>query len=137
MHTVKAYLGFIVTYLVIDAVWILTVVRPLYYRDLSHLLAESPDMLAAIIFYLAYPFGVVIFVIKPAVSKVNVLTLGSLFGLITYGTYTLTNYALLKGWTVTILLSDAAWGAFITSVSAFAGYLAANYKISSEKAFSD
>lgn len=132
MQTVKAYLGFIVTYLVIDAVWISTVVEPLYYRDLSHLLAESPDMLAAVIFYLAYPLGVVIFVIKPAANPLSALKLGSLFGLITYGTYTLTNYALLKGWTITILLSDAAWGAFITSVAAFTGYLAASYKSSNE-----
>ncbi len=125
MNAVKAYIGFLITFLVIDAVWINAVVKPLYQRQVGHLLSDSPNMVAAVVFYLAYAAGVVILAIKPAQNKLHALALGGVLGLFAYGTFTVTNYALLDGWTITILLSDLAWGAFITGVSACVGYIAA------------
>ncbi|MEI8008669.1 MAG: DUF2177 family protein [bacterium] len=54
---------------------------------------------AAIIFYLLFIVGLVIFIIKPAIEKgswVQALLWGALFGLITYATYDLTNLATIK-----------------------------------------
>lgn len=54
---------------------------------------------AAILFYLLFLAGLVVFVIAPAVEKdsgVRAHMLGALFGLITYATYDLTNLATLK-----------------------------------------
>lgn len=54
---------------------------------------------AAIIFYLLFIVGLVIFIIKPAIEKgswTQALLLGALFGLITYATYDLTNLATIK-----------------------------------------
>lgn len=128
MEHVKAYFGFLVTFLVIDAVWISSVVKPLYQREVGHLLAESPNMAAAVVFYLGYALGVVVLAIKPAKTNKEALLLGGFFGLLAYGTFTVTNYALLEGWSATILFSDLAWGAFITGISACVGYLAAEQK---------
>ena len=46
------------------------------------------------------------------------LTLGAL----AYGTYTVTNYSLFEQWTPGLVVSDTAWGAFLTALCAAAGY---------------
>jgi uncharacterized membrane protein len=48
--------------------------------------------------------------------------LGAIFGFITYATYDLTNYATLKGFPLTIVFIDLAWGAVLTSLVSVAGY---------------
>ena len=42
----------------------------------------------------------------------------ALFGLFTYATYDLTNYATLKDWTAALAVSDIAWGMVTTAVVA-------------------
>ncbi|MCK6581462.1 MAG: DUF2177 family protein [Anaerolineales bacterium] len=50
---------------------------------------------------------------------------GALFGLVTYGTYDLTNLATLEGWPVLVTVIDLIWGTFlsaaVTLVSVWAG----------------
>jgi uncharacterized membrane protein len=77
-----------------------------------------PDInwLAAIIFYLLFIVGLVIFVIAPAVEKnswTHALLFGALFGLITYATYDLTNLATVKNWPLLVTVVDLGWGAFL------------------------
>jgi uncharacterized membrane protein len=48
---------------------------------------------------------------------------GALLGLASYGAYNLTNYSILEGFTLFIMLIDWAWGVFLTGVSAMAGWL--------------
>lgn len=124
----KAFAATIVTFLVIDAVWIALVVRSYYESQIGSLLRETPNFIAALIFYLAYAFAVVVFAVRPALASkrvVDALSLGALLGAIAYGTFTITNYAVLKDWTVGLVVSDIAWGTFLTAVVAASGYLAA------------
>jgi uncharacterized membrane protein len=48
-------------------------------------------------------------------SVVQALTYGALLGLFAYGTYDLTNLAVLKGFTTRIALIDLAWGTALTA----------------------
>lgn len=48
---------------------------------------------------------------------------GSLFGLICYGTYDLTNLATLKEWPVWMTVIDLCWGMFVTASTAGIVYL--------------
>jgi uncharacterized membrane protein len=80
----------------------------------------KPDInwLAAIIFYLLFIAGLVLFVISPAVEKhswVHALIFGALFGLISYATYDLTNLATLKDWPVIVTVVDLIWGTVLAS----------------------
>ena len=128
MTFLKAYAGTLVSFLIVDAVWIALVVRGFYQREVGHLLSDSPNMGAAGIFYLAYAAGVVVLAVQPAIGAGSVKTAvlnGAIIGAIAYGTYTVTNYAVLKGWTMGLVLSDIAWGAFLTALTAACGYLAA------------
>jgi uncharacterized membrane protein len=47
---------------------------------------------------------------------------GALFGLAAYGTYNLTNYAVLASWPLDITLKDWAWGTFITGLISSLGF---------------
>lgn len=129
MHFAKAYLGTAISFLVIDAIWITLVVTDYYRANVAHLLADSPEMAAAAVFYLAYAAGIVALAVRPAVAAGKAgaaLVNGAILGAIAYGTYTVTNYAVLKGWTVGLVVSDIAWGSFLTAVSAACGYFAAS-----------
>jgi uncharacterized membrane protein len=88
---------------------------------------------AAIIFYLIFIAGLILFVVTPAIEKgswTHALLFGALFGLITYATYDLTNLATLKEWPLVVTLVDMAWGAALAaSVSVVTFVLASTFGI--------
>ncbi len=128
MLFVKAYIGTTVPFLVIDAIWISFFVSDYYRKTVGHLLLETPNFLAASLFYLVYAAGVVILAVQPAIAARKLRTAlinGSILGAVAYGTFTLTNYSVLQGWTAGLVVSDIAWGTFLTSLSAGCGFLLA------------
>lgn len=119
----KHYLIAVVVFTVIDLVWLLFISTQLYKSKIGHLMADKVNFLAAGIFYLLFIAALVFFVINPAVAKQSLLYAigaGALFGLVTYGTYDLTNLATLRGWPVSLTVIDLIWGSFVTSASALA-----------------
>lgn len=125
---IKAYIATLITFLVIDAVWIAFFVRSYYETQIGALLRDTPDFVAALVFYLVYAGAVIVLAVRPALASrrlSDALMLGALLGAVAYGTYTITNYAVLEGWTMGLVVSDIAWGAFLTAVVAGSGYFAA------------
>lgn len=118
MFYLKAFLGFIVAFLVLDAAWIKWVVVPLYLEELGDLVRQPANAKVGVIFYLFYA-SISIALCREAINETSLtpaLLDGALVGAATYGTYALTNYAVLEGWTLTLVLSDIAWGIIITSI---------------------
>ncbi len=131
MPFIKAFLGTAVPFLAIDAVWIAFFVNDMYQKTVGHLLLETPNYAAAGLFYLAYAAGVVILAVRPAIDAGKLSTAlvnGSVLGAISYGTFTLTNFSVLQGWTTGLVVSDLLWGTFLTAVCAGCGYLFARAK---------
>lgn len=118
----KVYLATLSVLVALDAVW-LTSMRGIYKSQLGELLAERVNWTAAIIFYLLFAIGLVMFVIADSDGRTWTATLarGALFGLIAYGTYDLTNLATLARWPVTLSVLDMAWGATLSALVAGAG----------------
>lgn len=84
--------------------------------------------LPAILFYLLYVAGVLIFVsAQAAATWPSTLLYGALFGLFCYATFDLTSLALLKHWTWPVAALDIGWGAVVTAVSSTAGLLVADW----------
>lgn len=109
---------------ILDFIWLRTMVDSVYRPGIGAVLAEKPNMAAAIAFYLVYLAGVVVFAVRPALEAGNwktALLLGGLFGLFAYATYDLTNLATLKVWSLKVSLLDMAWGALLTALAASAG----------------
>lgn len=84
-------------------------------------------LLPAILFYLLYGVGVVIFAngADDATWR-SALIYGGLFGLFCYATFELTSLSLLKHWTWPVVLVDVTWGTFVTAVAAALGLIIAN-----------
>lgn len=107
-----------VLFLAIDMVWLLWLGRGFYVSEIGNLLRQSPNFGAAGAFYILYVTGLMIMVIWPAVQAQSVqqaLVQGALLGLIAYGTYDLTNLAVMKGFTTKIAMIDMLWGTVLTA----------------------
>lgn len=115
---IKLFFIALPVFFVIDMVWLVVVARSFYQEHIGFLMKPEINWTAAIIFYLLFIAGLVLFVISPAVkaqSWVHALLYGALFGLITYATYDLTNLATLKDWPVLVTVVDLIWGTVLAS----------------------
>jgi uncharacterized membrane protein len=121
-HWIVLWIVAAVVFLAIDMVWLLWLGRSLYVTEIGEILRQPPNMAAAGAFYILYVTGLMIMVIWPAFQAQSVLQgliFGALLGLIAYGTYDLTNLAVMKGFTTKIAIIDMIWGTVLTgSVSA-------------------
>ena len=125
---IKIYLIALPVFLGIDMIWLSLVAKDFYSKQIGFLMKTNINWTAAIIFYLLFIVGLVLFVISPALDKkswLQALLLGALFGLITYATYDLTNLATLKNWPLLVTLVDLLWGtALAASVSVVTYFIA-------------
>jgi uncharacterized membrane protein len=121
-----AYLSTAAVFLIVDLFWLGIVARSYYRSQLGDLMADQINVAAAVVFYLAYVVGIVIFAVAPALASGNwktALVMGGLFGLFAYATYDMTNLAVIKNWPLSITVIDIAWGSVLTAVSATLGFL--------------
>lgn len=125
---IKLYAIALPIFFAIDMLWLGLVAKNFYKNQIGLLMKPDINWVAAIIFYLLFVVGLVIFVITPAVEKglwLNALLFGALFGLITYATYDLTNLATLKDWPILITLVDMTWGATLGALVSLITYFIA------------
>ena len=110
-------------YFVIDILWLGLIARGFYRDQLGDLLRPETNWTAAIVFYLIFLVGLVVFVIQPAVdagSWSEALWRGALFGFVAYATYDLTNLAVVRDWPLTMTIVDIAWGAVLAASGSIA-----------------
>ena len=111
-----------IVFFLIDLIWIGVVAKNFYSRTIGHMLRDSVNWPAALIFYLMYIGGIVLFVLAPAMrsgSRIpDVALRGGLLGVFAYGTFDLTALALLKGWPITVTIVDMVWGTILTAGTA-------------------
>lgn len=106
--------------LAVDIIWLTAIARSIYVAEIGGLLKKSPDLVAALAFYVLYVAGLTFFVLMPsfeAGSVVRAALTGAFFGLVAYATYDLTNLATLEGFTTRIALIDMGWGAGLTALA--------------------
>ena len=126
MPFIISYVATGVVFLALDAVWLGFMASRVYRPMIGSLMADQVNFPPAIIFYLLYVAGVVVFAVQPALASgrwTTALMLGAFFGLVAYGTYDLTNQATLKSWPAMMSLVDMAWGTVLTAAAATLGML--------------
>lgn len=125
---IKLYFITLPIFFIIDMIWLGLVAKNFYSNQLGFLMKSNINWVAAIIFYLLFIVGLVLFVISPALEKgswMHALLFGALFGLISYATYDLTNLATIKDWPLIVTIVDLAWGAVLAaSVSVVTYFIA-------------
>lgn len=128
------YLLSVPVFFAIDMVW-LGLVAPRFYRaQIGHLLSGTVNWVPAILFYLLFLVGLLVFAVAPALHSgawTDALVYGGLFGFFTYMTYDLTNFATMKDWPLLVTVVDLIWGTVLSGAVATATYfLAVTYILS-------
>ena len=111
-------------FLVIDIIWLSFATKSFYRPLLGDLISDKPVLWAAALFYILYMFGMAVIVIQPCLEPSELskpLYMGFVFGLVAYGTYNLTNMAVIKNWSATVVFVDMFWGGFLTAISSTLG----------------
>ena len=120
------YLLALAVFFVIDMIWLGVVAKGFYRRHLGPLLSPKVNWAAAILFYLLFIVGLLVFVIKPALvggAPLKALFFGALLGLISYATYDLSNLATLKDWPLVVTIVDLVWGSVLGGAVSFISVL--------------
>ena len=125
---IKLYLIALPVFFAIDMIWLGVVAKNFYGAQIGTLMKSDVNWTAAIIFYLIFIAGLIVFVISPAVERdswTHALLFGALFGFVCYATYDLTNLAVAKDWPLLVTIVDLAWGAVLAaSVSVVTYFIA-------------
>ncbi len=125
MYYLKMFLVTLVTFFVIDIVWLGLIAKNLYRKELGFIMSDSPNWIAALLFYGIFIIGLMYFVLHPALEQESfrhAIISGLLFGFVTYATYDLTNLATLKDWPLKITVVDLIWGTSLGGVVSTISY---------------
>ena len=128
----KLYLVTFAAFFTIDMLWLGLVARKFYRQQIGFLLSPNPNWTAAILFYLIFIAGILVFAVLPGLlsgSLRKAVLLGAFLGLLTYSTYDLTNLATVKDWPLSLTIVDMIWGIFLASSVTFIGYLAGRWLV--------
>jgi len=123
---VVLYLATLIVLIPIDFLFLGVVAKGFFTSQVGDMLGEI-RLAPAILFYLLYVIGILVFVSGPAgATRQSTLLYGALFGFFCYATFELTALSLLKHWTWPVVMLDVAWGTFVTAVSSTIGLLIAD-----------
>ncbi len=126
---IKLYAIALPVFFAIDMFWLGIVAKNFYRAQIGTLMKSDVNWIAAIIFYLIFIAGLIVFVISPAVEKGSwtyAILFGALFGFVCYATYDLTNLAVAKDWPLLVTIVDLIWGAVLAASVSVLTYFIAN-----------
>ncbi len=124
-QSITLYLISVPIFFLIDMIWLGVVASNFYRSRLGHVMGDI-NWPAAIIFYLIFLVGLVIFALLPALERgqwQSALLFGALFGFFTYATYDLTNLATIRDWPLSVTLVDMGWGTLLGAMVSVVTYV--------------
>lgn len=112
------YLAAAVTMLVLDAAY-LSIVKSQWEFLVKKIQGARMEVgiVSAIAVYMLMIFAVYYFIIQPKRSVRD----AALLGLVVYGVFDLTNYAIFKNYSLIMGLTDMAWGSLLFATTAYVG----------------
>lgn len=133
MDFIKLFVPSFVFYFLIDILWVTRIAKRFYAESIGHLLRTTDAVLAsqwsaAIIVYVLMIVGILAFVLpKTGGSYLMGLLWGAFFGLIVYGAYDFTNYAILAGWPLNLTIIDIIWGMVMCGLTSLLATIIQSY----------
>ncbi len=113
---------------VLDAVMLTRVMQPLFRQHIGSLMLDGLRIGPAVGFYALYIAGLTMLVSLPALRAGSLLQAamgGAVLGAVAYGTYELTSHTIMKDWDIRMVVTDMAWGTFLSAFTATVGVMAA------------
>ncbi len=129
---IKLYLLTVPVFFLVDILWLGWLGRAFYKKQIGFILSDQVNWPAAIIFYLIYIAGILIFAVVPALEKgmvVRAALWGAMFGFFTYATYDLTNMATIRGWPLAMVIVDILWGTLLCTLVAVGSFYAGRWLV--------
>ena len=109
------------TLLALDLLFLGVVARGFYAAALGPLMRPEVNRVAAGLFYAFYVVAIVLHAVRGAPSVASAARRGAGLGLVAYGTYELTNWAVIAGWPAVLVPVDLLWGVVLTAGAAAMG----------------
>jgi uncharacterized membrane protein len=124
---VVLYVATLIVLIPIDFLFLGILAKGFFTSEVGDMLGEIRPA-PAILFYLLYVAGILVFVSGSAAATwQSTLLYGALFGLFCYATFDLTALSLLKHWSWPVAVVDVSWGSFVTAVSSTIGLMIAGW----------
>ena len=114
----KTYLLTVLSFLLIDAIWIVGVAGPLYSRHLPNdFLADPVRLLPSGLFYALFTWALwYLYIRRHKLINKSLLIDVFIFGTVAYSTYALTNQAIIADWNWYVTLPDMLWGGILSTL---------------------
>ena len=114
MNYLLASLGSIISFVVLDYIWLAQIAKSFYLEKLAgHVLIKDgalvPYFPAIPLVYIVATIGIIFFVLPKVTSYGTAFLYGALFGFVLYAFYDFTNLATLKDYPWSLALLDIAW----------------------------
>lgn len=125
-----AYTAAVIAFLIIDGLWLGLIAKNFYANNLGELLRKNFLILPGAVFYLVYTAGLVFLAVRPMqpeLSLANVALYGAIVGVLSYGTYDMTNLSTLRDWPVIVSVVDLLWGTVLSASVATVSALCVRY----------
>jgi uncharacterized membrane protein len=105
-----------IIFITIDFVY-LNVIKGYFVNQIQSVQGSQPKInyLGAALCYIFLIIGINYFIIKPKKSVNDAF----LLGLVIYGVYETTNYALFKNWSILTVIMDTLWGGLLFAVTSY------------------
>ena len=105
-----------IVFISIDFIY-LNVIKDYFNNQIQSVQGSAPKInyLGAALCYIFLIAGINYFIIKPKKSVNEAF----LFGIVIYGVYETTNYALLKNWSILTVIIDTLWGGLLFAATTY------------------
>jgi uncharacterized membrane protein len=108
------------TFLIIDFFWIMFISKKFYlkeFRNIANIKKGSikAKLIPVLILYIIMAFGLVFFALTSGSLIENILQ-GAFLGFVIYSVYDLTNYSILKSYSLKLTLIDMVWGTVLSGI---------------------
>lgn len=105
-----------IVFISIDFIY-LNVMKGYFFNQIKSIQGSEPKMnyLGAALCYIFLIVGINYFIIKPHKSVNEAF----LLGIVIYGVYETTNYALLKNWSILTVIIDTLWGGLLFATTTY------------------
>jgi uncharacterized membrane protein len=130
LNNLGLFLLVLMAFVIFDYIFLGKVVASFYNKEFGSLARRKknklkPKVWAATAAYIILALGLLLFVF-PMVKGQSALTSifwGGAFGFVVYSTYDLTNYAVIKKWSLKLTVVDIIWGTVLCGILALLLYL--------------
>ena len=105
-----------IVFIAVDFIY-LNVIKNYFYKQVKSVQGSELkiNFLGVALCYIFLIIGINYFIIKPHKSVSDAF----LLGLIIYGVYETTNYALLKNWSIITVIMDTLWGGILFAITTY------------------